>query len=382
MPTSNFHDRIAMLSETETLTARAKMTTILQSVRAYETWMRAQLGADLVEAGLVKKHKLMKADSFSFLRGTYWRWAETILDICPDLKSAPQILAIGDTHLENFGTWRDEEGRLVWGANDFDEAAVMPYALDLVRLAVSAVLARGENGPTPRVVADSILAGYRRGLRESSPVILERDYKWLRNAVLLPNAERKAFWEKYRSLPPATDPVADRYLKALHEALPEPATAFEPKPRLAGTGSLGRPRFVAYVEWRGGPVLREVKALLQSGWSLKHAPSDKAVRTGIIAGGRARSPDPRYQVNGGLLVRRLSPNSRKIEVEGDADVLLSPDMLDLMGFEIANCHANDASLVPGVLADLDARGPDWLRVAAKAAAIAVNAEQAEFARKG
>ncbi len=357
------------------------MTTILQSVAAYESWMRAQLGVDLVEAGLAKKHKLMKADSFSFLRGTYWRWAETILGICPALKTAPQILAIGDTHLENFGTWRDEEGRLVWGANDFDEAAVMPYALDLVRLGTSAILACADGGPTPRAVADAILAGYRRGLQQPSPVILERDYKWLRNAVLLPNAERKAFWEKYRTLPPANGPVADRYLKALHNALPDPAAAFEPKPRLAGTGSLGRPRFVAYVEWRGGPVLREVKALLQSGWSLAHNPSDQTIRTGIIATGRARSPDPRYQVTGTLLVRRLSPNSRKIEVQGDAEMLLSPDMLDLMGFEIANCHANDASLVSGILADLDARGSDWLRAAAKAAAVAVDTEQAEFARR-
>lgn len=357
------------------------MTTILQSVTAYESWMRAQLGGDLVEAGLEKKHKLMRGGSFPFLRGTYWRWAETILDLCPDLKGAPQILAIGDMHLENFGTWRDEEGRLVWGANDFDEAAVMPYALDLVRLAVSAILARGNNGPTPRVVADNILAGYRRGLRDPSPVVLERDYKWLRNAVLLENAERKAFWEKYRNLPPADAAVPGRYLDALRKALPDPAATFEPKPRLAGTGSLGRPRFVAYAEWRGGPVLREVKALLQSAWSLKHDPSNKAIRTGIIAGGRARSPDPRYQVDGCLLVRRLSPNSRKIEVDGDAEVLLSPDMLDLMGFEIANCHANDASLVPGILADLEARGSDWLRTTAKAAAAAVTAEQAEFARR-
>ena len=28
---------------------------------------------------------------------------------------------------ENFGTWRDADGRLVWGVNDFDEAAVMPW---------------------------------------------------------------------------------------------------------------------------------------------------------------------------------------------------------------------------------------------------------------
>ena len=35
------------------------------------------------------------------------------------------------------GTWRDTEGRLIWGVNDFDEVARMPYAVDLVRLVTS-----------------------------------------------------------------------------------------------------------------------------------------------------------------------------------------------------------------------------------------------------
>ncbi|WFU11138.1 DUF2252 family protein [Rhizobium sp. CB3090] len=357
------------------------MTTILQSTKAYETWMRTQLGADLVETDLQKKHKKMKSGGFVFLRATYWRWAETIFDICPDLASAPQVLAIGDTHLENFGTWRDEEGRLVWGANDFDDAAVMPYALDLVRLATSAILARGATAPTPRAIAEAILGGYRRGLKAPSPVILERDYKWLRNDVILSNAERKEFWDKYRDLPPPAKPVPAPYLDALRRSLPDERVPFIAKPRTAGTGSLGRPRFIADVEWRGGPVLREVKALAQSAWSLRHNPSDSTIRTGIIASGRARSPDPRYQVIDKLLVRRLSPNSRKIEVEGDAQILLSPDMLDLMGFEIANCHADDVSRLHGILDDLDKREVDWLRNSAKAAAAAISIEQAEFARR-
>ncbi|MBB4567613.1 DUF2252 family protein [Rhizobium leucaenae] len=358
------------------------MTTIVQSTKAFETWMRTQLGSDLVEADLQKKYKKMKSGGFVFLRATYWRWAETIFDICPDLASAPQVLAIGDTHLENFGTWRDEEGRLVWGANDFDDAAVMPYALDLVRLATSAILARGATAPTPRAIAEAILGGYRRGLKTPSPVILERDYKWLRNDVILSNAERKEFWDKYRDLPPSAKPVPAPYLDVLRRSLPDEKLPFVAKPRTAGTGSLGRPRFIADVEWRGGPVLREVKALAQSAWSLRHNPSDTTIRTGVIASGRARSPDPRYQVVDKLLVRRLSPNSRKIEVEGDAQLLLSPAMLDLMGFEIANCHADDASRIPGILADLDKREVDWLRNSAKAAAVAIGMEQAEFAAKG
>jgi|AraplaMF_Cvi_mMF_1032049.scaffolds.fasta_scaffold00002_339 hypothetical protein len=358
------------------------MTTILQSAKAYETWMRTQLGADLDESDLDKKYKKMKSGGFVFLRATYWRWAETIFDICPDLASAPQVLAIGDTHLENFGTWRDDEGRLVWGANDFDDAAVMPYALDLVRLTASAILARNDADLPPRAIAEAILGGYRRGLKAPSPVILERDYKWLRNAVILSDAERKAFWDKYRDLPPPAKPVPTPYVEALRRSLPDEELPFVAKPRTAGTGSLGRPRFIADVEWRGGPVIREVKALAQSAWSLRHNPSDTMIRTAVIASGRARSPDPRYQVTDNLLVRRLSPNSRKIEVEGDAQILLSPAMLDLMGLEIANCHADDASCIPGILADLDKREVDWLRNSARAAAAAISMEQAEFATKG
>ena len=47
-------------------------------------------------------------------------------------------LGVGDLHVENFGTWRDAESRLVWGINDFDEACCLPYTQDLVRLAASA----------------------------------------------------------------------------------------------------------------------------------------------------------------------------------------------------------------------------------------------------
>ncbi|ARQ08395.1 hypothetical protein NXC12_CH00299 [Rhizobium etli] len=145
----------------------------------------------------------MRSSAFVFLRATYWRWCETILDICQDLAGAPEVLAIGDTHLENFGTWRDVEGRLVWGVNDFDDAAVMPYALDLVRLAASAILARGDSGPSVRMIGELILTGYRRGLENPLPVILERDYKWLRQALVLPNAERREFGRNTRRCVPA-----------------------------------------------------------------------------------------------------------------------------------------------------------------------------------
>ena len=106
---------------------------------AYEAWLARQ--CDVVAKDIDVKHQRMKKNAFIFLRATYFRWAKTIETLCPDLMDAPKVLAVGDIHLENFGTWRDADGRLVWGVNDFDEAAIMPYPLDLVRLAASIRLA-------------------------------------------------------------------------------------------------------------------------------------------------------------------------------------------------------------------------------------------------
>ncbi len=115
---------------------------IVGSTEAYEAFLRAELSEEVVEEGLEEKHRAMAGEgAFPFLRATYWRWVERLPAIAGDLAAAPRVLAVGDIHLENFGTWRDADGRLVWGVNDYDEAAEMPYALDLLRLATSALLA-------------------------------------------------------------------------------------------------------------------------------------------------------------------------------------------------------------------------------------------------
>ncbi len=96
----------------------------------------------IVEKDLHFKHEQMRTGPFPFLRATYYRWAQIWADVCPEAAAAPGVLAVGDLHVENFGTWRDIEGRLIWGINDFDEAWRMPYTNDLVRLATSALLAQ------------------------------------------------------------------------------------------------------------------------------------------------------------------------------------------------------------------------------------------------
>ena len=172
------------------------MTNIRKSVQAYEDWMGKQLGREMVAKDIALKHEKMRESPFVFLRATYWRWAETILDVCPDLADATPVLGVGDIHLENFGTWRDADGRLVWGVNDFDEAAQMPYALDLVRLAASALLASPAGGGAAAQICAAVLDGYTRGLRAPKPIVLDRDWAWLREALVVSEKQRAKFWSK------------------------------------------------------------------------------------------------------------------------------------------------------------------------------------------
>ena len=194
------------------------MKNIEQSTKAYEEWVRAELGGEIVEKDLERKHEKMRKSPFGFLRATYWRWAETVLETCPELAGAVPALAVGDMHLENFGTWRDVDGRLVWGVNDFDEAAEMPFALDLLRLATSA-LVEGKRGVT-QVEDDctAILKGYRDGLTSPQPLVLDRDWDWLRKLVVVTEKERAKFWKKIEAAPQEHAPL--RYQKALISAMP------------------------------------------------------------------------------------------------------------------------------------------------------------------
>src|ERR1700745_3414681 len=139
---------------------------VVKATRQFEAWLGRRTHIEKKDLRL--KHSNMKADVFMFLRATYYRWAQVWPQICPDLAKAPHVLAVGDLHIENFGTWRDVEGRLIWGVNDFDEAHPLAYANDLVRLAVSAHLAsEARHLPLKQPdICDSILEGYRAGLRD------------------------------------------------------------------------------------------------------------------------------------------------------------------------------------------------------------------------
>lgn len=361
---------------------------IWKSAQSYEAWLRAQLAGDVDDDALLQKHEAMCAGPFPFLRGSYWRWAETVLAICGDLADAPVVLAVGDIHLENFGTWRDAEGRLVWGVNDFDETAEMPWVLDIVRLATSTVLA-GVRGYSTSEICDGLLAGYATGLGAPGPILLDVREEWSRSRFEVKKSERKEFWRKY-------DPDAHReasvsrkaarksgrpsaaFVAALETALPDPTTDLLFWPRTAGLGSLGRRRWIAHGEWRGGPVVREVKAVVRSAWSRAHR-GKKRLRIAEAANGRYRAPDPWYRLLDRSLVRRLSPNNRKLDLSevGSPSDLVNERMLQAMGRDLAAIHRATGRRAD-LERDLQRRGHKAIKTAADKMAAFVRAEQADW----
>ncbi len=340
---------------------------------AYEAWLATQ--CDIVKKDIEYKHHQMKKSAFIFLRATYFRWARTIPMRCPDLMDAPQVLGVGDLHLENFGTWRDADGRLVWGVNDFDEAAIMPYPLDLVRLAVSIRLAP-KLGVSNSAAAEALLKGYRAGLDLPQPALLYEGETWLRPYAERPDDRPEKFWKEVADYPKAKPPskVASRLLASL----PKDVDSVRFGSRVAGSGSLGRPRYVAVAFWRGGHVLREAKALVPSAWSWAHGGKSRASHFLEIANGRYRAPDPFLDVHNKFIFRRLAADSRKIELGADAGAKLKTELLRAMGFDLASIHAAGSAGTGAVLADLKKRPRGWLSAAAKTTVAAVKRDYEEW----
>jgi uncharacterized protein (DUF2252 family) len=101
--------------------------------------------ADLMKAdphAFRVKFRKMAADPFAFYRGSaclfYADMAE-LDDTWADERTS-RVWIHGDLHAENFGTYMNSDGRLVFNVNDFDEAYVGPFSWDLKRFAASVAL--------------------------------------------------------------------------------------------------------------------------------------------------------------------------------------------------------------------------------------------------
>lgn len=336
---------------------------IKEATTSYEKWMRRC--TKVISSDLLSKHEQMKESPFLFLRGTFYRWAQQWASICTELCNAPQVLAVGDLHVNSFGTWRDVEGRLCWGVDDFDESYWLPYTNDLVRLAASMNIVAGAEGLSIKVKAgcDAILEGYVQTLKEGGhPIVLAEHEQKLGKLGVDSFKPPTDFWGKLNRLPAVRHPLAPDVRRALERTLPDPQMEYKVVRRQAGLGSLGQQRFVAIGVWQGGCVAREAKAMLPSAFvwvtgEVGHRQSnyENAIKSAV------RSPDPFQVIQGSWLIRRLSPDSNPIDIQTLPKHSDEEMILRAMGAEAANVHLGTKRQATNILKDLSKRKANWLR---------------------
>jgi hypothetical protein len=353
--------------------------TFHKSTEQYETWLASLI--PLISADVAEKHARMRKAIFPFLRATFYRWAQTFPVICKELAQAQPVLGVGDLHVENFGTWRDAEGRLVWGINDFDEACRMPYTCDLVRLATSGHLAiQSDNLKIDtQGASDAILHGYRDALEKGGgPYVLDEHHSKLRAMAVERLKDPRAFWDELNALETLREKIPSSASKALERALPSPRPGYRIAHRVGGLGSLGRRRYVAIAEWHGGKIAREAKELAPPVWMWAHGEDRKAkIRYEEILEHSLRCQDPFLAVRERWVVRRLAPDCSRIELSKLPKQHDSMRLLRSMGWETANVHLGSAK-ARVLLKELGKRKRGWLHQAALAMVDSVNADWQEW----
>ncbi|MDI5977309.1 DUF2252 domain-containing protein [Amycolatopsis magusensis] len=125
---------VERIRETSGEQRQAEIVEVL--IDAFDELMRADAGA------FRRKFRKMAAAPFAFYRGSAClfyadmaaepdRWAD---------ERTGRVWIEGDLHAENFGTYMDAAGALVFDINDFDEAYLGSFTWDLKRLAASVAL--------------------------------------------------------------------------------------------------------------------------------------------------------------------------------------------------------------------------------------------------
>lgn len=124
----------------------------------------------------LKKHVKMTASAFQFLRGSaalfYQDIAKAQLKFPERFYQPPLTRIMGDCHFTNFGFFTEEGSygnKVVWGPNDFDDAAEAHAMFDLARFCVSIFLVEEylQGLLSGKYQSDNLLPKIRIPLKES-----------------------------------------------------------------------------------------------------------------------------------------------------------------------------------------------------------------------
>lgn len=246
-----------------------KVDSVTQSILAYNRGRDPQR--------LRRKFALLRRDAFAFFRGTCHLFYQTLPRDAT--LAAPAVLACGDLHLENFGTYKGDNRLVYFDLNDFDEAALAPCTLELVRFMASVQIAAAHlklASPQAVKLCRTFIETYRAAIGDGKPRWIERAIAQGMVKDLLRSLDQRKRGELLdrRTLPGtngrrlriddshtlAIAPADRRRIAALLKrfagttAEPEFYRLLDIARRVAGNGSLGVERYVLLVEGRGSPA--------------------------------------------------------------------------------------------------------------------------------
>ena len=252
----------------------------------------SQFNSDRIPERVALKYQAMKQNAFVFFRGTCHLFYED-LHTSNALQIAPSVWSCGDLHLQNFGTFKGDTIRqgctrklVYFDLNDFDESALIPSSWDLVRL-VTSVLVENENQQEALDLAQHLLKTYAQTLATGKAGVLYRENASgvVKNLLQTLRKRDRAQFLKKRLRPKtrALLRIPNKILTAspseIHTVnhLIETWASTQPQPdffqvldithRIAGSGSLGLPRYLILVKGRGYPegcYLLDLKAARRS----------------------------------------------------------------------------------------------------------------------
>lgn len=224
-----------------------------------------------------RKYARIATDPFAFLRGTchlfYEDWhGGRALD------AAPNTWICGDLHLENLGSYKGDNRLAYFDLNDFDEAALAPCTWEIARFLVSLHVSAHPLGLSlrdTRALSRFFLDAYVDALADGKPRWIERSIAHGLIGDLLGQVEqrkRKDFLNRHTNkdgkrrrlvidcerLLALTKGERERLLDwferyAAKQTDPKFHRPLDVAQRIAGTGSLGLPRYAILVRGRGSP---------------------------------------------------------------------------------------------------------------------------------
>jgi len=323
-----------------------------------------------------RKVSRMRASSVGFLRGAaplFYELYERYAEDCHDGPAGEGWIA-GDLHVENFGVYRTapvdllQRGRVAnvtFDLNDFDDALIGPWRLDVLRLLTSLLLAArgfGASGARAASWTEALLDAYTTRAFDRAPrphevpapvmALLARASARTRRALLDARTTRTSRGRRfvrdglrYAELEPATEAAAREafrtYSRTVQETYgfsPEHFEVLDTAFRIAGTGSLGTLRIAVLARGKGkddSNWIFDMKA--QSAPSAeaygkpskRHAPAERV----LTAMQQCLEQPPHMagtvQLKLGkrtpsMLVRRLAPQEDKLDLAHVPDAELLP----------------------------------------------------------